>query len=62
MISDQKISDRMPRTLSGVAGRAMLWREAFAQRIERAGADVAVHDAERAERECEEVTLAVLLL
>ena len=55
MISDQKISESTPSTLSGVGGDAVLAVKALAQRVERAGADVAVDDAERAEREDRQV-------
>jgi hypothetical protein len=40
----------------------MLLREAVAKRVEGTRSDVAVNDAEGAEGEGEEVTLAVLLL
>ena len=53
-VSDQKISDSTPSTLSRVGGDAVRAVEALAQRVERAGADVAVDDAERADGEgCE---------
>jgi hypothetical protein len=40
----------------------MLFGKALAEGVERTGADVAIHDPECAERECEEITPAVLLL
>ena len=49
MISDQKTSDSTPSTLAGVAASGDPV-EALAQGVERAGADVAVDDAERAQR------------
>ena len=51
MISDQKISERTPRTFAGVGGTPCVAVEALAQRVQRAGADVAVDDAEGAEGE-----------
>ena len=41
------ISDRTPSTLSGVGGTECDAEEALAHRVERAGADVAVDDADR---------------
>ena len=52
-ISAQMISDRMPSTtvsLAGIAGPDR-GQHRFAQRVERAGADVAVDDADAAERQ-----------
>ncbi len=49
-MSAQKMSDRMPSTFSGLQ-RQVVPVEALAQRVERARADVAVDDPERAERE-----------
>ena len=57
MISDQKISESTPRTFSGVAATPCVHVKALAQRVERAGADVAVDDAERAQREDERDTV-----
>ena len=54
-VSDQKISERTPRTFSRGRRDAVRAVEALPQRVERAGADVAVDDAERADRECGEI-------
>ena len=51
IISDQKISDSTPSTFSRRHRHAVLRREALAQRVERARADVAVDDAEGGEGE-----------
>ena len=45
------ISDRMPSTLAGVGATPCTGVEALAHRVERRRADVAVDDAERAERQ-----------
>ena len=45
------MSDSTPRTLSCVGGDGVRPEEALAQRVQRAGADVAVDDAERGQRE-----------
>ena len=49
--SDQRISDSRPSTFGFVDGDAVLGIEAFAQRVQRAGADVAEDDAESGEDE-----------
>ena len=49
-LSDQKISDSTPSTLDAVGREAVLRREALLERVERAGADVAVDHAQRPER------------
>ena len=54
-ISDQKISESTPRTLSCVGGDRSAGREALADRVERTGADVAVDDAQRGKRDGEEI-------
>jgi hypothetical protein len=52
IISDQKISERMPSTLSGVIGTGMVRAaEDLLQRIQRAGADVAINDAKGRQRQ-----------
>ena len=54
-ISAQKISERTPRTASRVTGAAGGGRDdRFAKRVERAGTDVAVDDADAADGEGEE--------
>ena len=50
-MSAQKISDRTPRTFGAVALKRVLPAERLAKRKERVRSDVAVDDAERAERE-----------
>ena len=50
MTSDQKISDSTPSTFSRSTATPCGAVEALAQRVERAGADVAVDDAEGAHR------------
>ena len=45
------ISDSTPSTFSGVDRHRMAAVEALADRVERTGADVAVDDADRGERE-----------
>ena len=45
------MSDRMPRTFSGVGRHRMRAEEALAHGVQRAGADVAVHDADCGQRE-----------
>ena len=47
IISDQKIADTPPRMFSGVSGMPCCGIEGFLDRVQRAGADVAVDDAER---------------
>ena len=61
--SDQKISERTPSTLSWVTGELMpvVRHEALFERVQRARADVAVDDAERAEGEREEVAATGLI-
>ena len=50
-LSDQKMSERMPRTFGSSTGKPVRPAEALLQRVERAGADVAVDDAQRPEGE-----------
>ena len=45
------ISDRTPSTFSWVGRDGVRTEEAFAHRVERAGADVAVDDADRGQRQ-----------
>ena len=52
IVSDQKMSERTPRTSAGDGGAAPpVAAQALVQRVERARPDVAEDDAERAERE-----------
>ena len=50
-MSDQKTSDRTPRTLSASGATPCGAVEALLERVERRRADVAVDDAERAQRQ-----------
>ena len=54
------MSERTPRTLSWVGGDGVRAEEALAQRVQRAGADVAVDDAERGEGQGKETASSVI--
>ena len=56
------ISDRMPSTASGPTRPAVGGCHGLAQRVERAGADVAVDDADRAERQRPEMLVGMPVL
>ena len=51
IISAQNIVDRPPRMFVARERDAVAGRERFLDRVERAGADVAEHDAQRGERQ-----------
>ena len=51
MISDQNTSEATPNALTGFSASRWWCSNALAERVQRAGADVAVDDAERAERQ-----------
>ena len=57
-VSDQKISDSTPSTLSRVGATPCVPWKHSRKRVERAGADVAVDDAERADGEGCEISAA----
>ena len=50
-VSDQKTSDRMPKMFAGDGRHAVGQRHALLDGVERRGADVAVDDAEGAQRQ-----------
>ena len=56
MTSAQKTSDSTPSTCAWVGSHRVRTVEAFANRVEGAGADVAVDDAKRDQTEHGEVT------
>ena len=60
-MSAQKTSDSTPSTLSWVGGIRVRAVEALPQRVERARADVAIDDAQRSQREAEEVASPMLV-
>ena len=49
--SDQKMSERIAENVLATHGKAVRARETLLECVERAGADVAVHDADGAEGE-----------
>ncbi len=60
MISDQMISESTPRTLASVGGDVVVLAEGLPHGVERAGADVAVDHAERAQRQQAEPALGAV--
>ena len=55
-INTQIISESTPSTLVGPTGKRERTVERLAHRVERAGADVAIDDAERPQRESEDLS------